>query len=510
MGFLDSMLGGGTSLTIALDAPTASPGSVVSGRVDLGGGKKPLVLNELAVRFLYVKVETKPGQTLPDIDARELSRQVVAAAGQIAPGSHQQFAFRLTVPLDLPPTAHNVSFQVVAVADIPGVKDPSAKADVKIVPASKDATRRLPLAEVLARFPDLQSRDDGALVEALRALHVACYGEAGELLEVEPLVGRLMFERTGDVRARAIEAWGNLVDKHVQPQHLQALYALANTPGLDQDAFEQIVVAATKLADDGALPLVQQLAAHPEAGVREKVASNLRFNAAEKFAGKRELVGQLVQDASPEVRKAAVGAMTAFRDDQQLMYWVANLSDTDPDGGVRAECIATLSLLHHHGMGELSLTVYEKHLADPDAEVRKSISRNLSWMPAAAIQRVWGIVQRLASDQEEEVRRALAWEFTNMEKPPQLLPIAQHMAQKDPSAEVRRDALGSMAAMMPAHQAASFYGGLLAQASNEQDLWPVLNGLRHHREDRDVKRLLSQLGQCPFENVANAARDALS
>lgn len=510
MGFLDSMLGGGTSLTIALDAPTASPGSVVSGRIDLGGGKKPLVLNQLSVRFLYVRVETKPGQTLPEIDARELAHQVVAAAGQIPPGSHQQFTFNLTVPSDLPPSAHNVSFQVVAVADIPGVKDPSAKVDIKVVTAGKDATRRLPMAELLGRFPGLQGRDEEQLVEALRAVHLACYSEAGELMELEPLVSRLMFERTGDVRARAIEAWGNLVDKHVQPHHLQALYGLANMQGLDDDAFEQVIVAATKLADDGALQLVQQLAAHPEASVREKVANNLRFNAAEKFAGKRELVGQLVQDTAPGVRRAAIGAMTAYRDDQQLMYWVADLSDKDPDGGVRAECISTLSLVHHHGMADLTFAVYEKHLGDPDPEVRKSISRNLGWMPAAAIQRVWGIVQRLASDQEEDVRRALAWEFCNMEKLPQLLPIAQHMAQQDPSEEVRREALGGMSALMPAPQAAHYYGGLLAQARTEQELWPLLNGLRHHRDDRAVKQLLSEIGQCPFESVASAARDALS
>ena len=62
------------------------------------------------------------------------------------PGSQQQFAFRLTVPSTLPPSAHNVSFQVVVNADIPGVKDPTAKVDVKVVEASKDKTRRLPLA----------------------------------------------------------------------------------------------------------------------------------------------------------------------------------------------------------------------------------------------------------------------------------------------------------------------------------------------------------------------------
>ena len=47
MGLLDSMFGGGTQLTLALDTTTSSPGSVVGGRVMLGGGQKPLKLTEL-------------------------------------------------------------------------------------------------------------------------------------------------------------------------------------------------------------------------------------------------------------------------------------------------------------------------------------------------------------------------------------------------------------------------------------------------------------------------------
>jgi hypothetical protein len=50
----------------------------------------------------------------------------------------------------------------------------------------------------------------------------------------------------------------------------------------------------------------------------------------------------------------------------------------------------------------------------------------------------------------------------------------------------------------------------MAQSRCEQDMWLLLNGLRHHRENSDVKRLLSQIGQCPFPDVADAARDALS
>ena len=279
MGLLDSMFGGGTNMQLTLDTQTASPGSVVGGRVYLQGGQKPLRLTELAVRLLYVRVQSKPGQTLPEIDAREVAKQIVAANGQIPPGSRQEFAFRVTVPNDLPPTAHNVSFQIVAVADIPGVKDPSATADVKVVAASKDESRRIPLAQVLARFPGLQSHDEEALKKALYDLFLACYSEGGELMEVEPLVGQLMFQGTLEVRKKAIEAWANLVDNRVQPHHLQALFALANTPGLDEETFEQVIVAATKFAEEGALGLVQQLAQNPSAGVREKVASNLRFRA---------------------------------------------------------------------------------------------------------------------------------------------------------------------------------------------------------------------------------------
>ncbi len=510
MGLLDSMFGGGTKMDLALDNATASPGSVVGGRVSLQGGQKPLRLTELSVRLLYVRVQSKPGQTLPEIDAREVAKQVVAANGQIPPGSQQQFTFRVTVPDDLPPTAHNVSFQIVATADIPGVKDPSATADVKVVEASKDKSRRLPLPEVLGRFPGLQSRDEEELKRALYDLFLACYSEGGELMEVEPIVGRLMFEGTVEVRRKAIEAWANLVDNRVQPHHLQALFALANAPGLDDETFEQVIIAATKFAEEGALQLVQQLAQNPSAAVREKVAANLRFNSAEKFNGKRELVVQLAQDQAPEVRKAAVGALTCFRDDQQLMHWVATISDQDPSADVRAECISALSLAHHHGMGELTLAVYEKHAQDPDANVRASIARQLSSQPPAALPRVWAIAQRLAADPDEEVRRALAFEFINMERLPQLLPIAQHMAQQDPSPDVRKDALSGMSALMPPQQAAAYYGQLMTQARSEQDMWPVLNGLRHHRENGDVKRVLSQLGQCPYPDVADAAREALS
>jgi HEAT repeat protein len=510
MGLLDSMFGGGTEVSMQLDNMTASPGAVIGGRVMLMGGKKPFRVTELAVKLFFVKVTTQEGQTLPNIDAREVTKQVVAAAIDLPPGAQIPFTFRITVPSDLPPSAHNISFNVMAVADIPGIKDPSATVEVKIVEASADSNRRLPLHEVMGRFPGLQGRDEETVVKALYDFFLACYGEAGELMEAEPVIAQHMMHGTVKIRREALKAWANLVDNRVQPQHLQALYSIANAPGLDEETFFEVITAACKFAEEGALGLVQQFAAHPSATIREHVASDLRFNSSDKFNGKRELLVQLAQDQSPEVRAAAVGALSCMNDDQQLMYWVAEICDRDPAPEVQSACIDTLGFVHHHGMGELALAVYEKHTQNPSARVRSNIARRLSSQPKTAVQRVWVLIQKLMADPDEEVRRAVAFEFNNFRDLPQLLPLAQHMAQNDPSPEVRKDAIGAMSSLMQAPQAAQFYGQLMMTAQTEDDLWPVLNGLRNHSDNRDVKRLLTQLGQSQFPDVANAARDALS
>src|SRR5437762_1214283 len=175
MGLLDSMFGGGTAIQLALDITTASPGGVVGGTVTLVGGKKPLRLTELAIRLVFVETTMQEDSALPKIDLREVSKQVVAAGVPLAPGASQSFTFRLTVPRDLPVSAHNVAFQVSAVADIPGVKDPSATQELRVVEASDDDNRKIPLEEIYGRFPGLRSRDEDQIADALYEFFLACY-----------------------------------------------------------------------------------------------------------------------------------------------------------------------------------------------------------------------------------------------------------------------------------------------------------------------------------------------
>jgi len=509
MGLLDSMFGGGTNLTLALDRPTGSPGGVIGGAITLTGGKKPMKLSALKAHLIYVSVHSNDQGGLPDIQTRVVGEQTVAAGIDLMPGSSHAFTFRITLPYDTLPSAHNVTYRVQAVADIPGVKDPSAEVDLKVVDADRDAHRTIPLQEIYALFPGLQSPDPAQLCRAMNDLFLECYSHGGQYMEAEPLLAHHMRTGSVEVRRQALQAWANLVDNRVQPQHLQSLYAVANIPGLDQDTFDEVVRSACKFAEEGAFAMVQQLATYADPHVRRVTAESLRFHAASRFQGKRELLIQMIRDADAQVRAAAIMAFGDFRDDQQVMYGVANQIDTDPSPEVQAACIGTLSLAHHHGLGELTLAVYEKHVTNPNERVRQEIAENIHWQPEAAAQRIWGIAQRLLSDVSESVRRAMAFQFCNMERFPQLLPLIQHAAENDPSAEVRREALRGMARISPPQQLIAYYQQKLNQNPDTETLWAIIGGLRDHNTTREAKGLLTRLGQHPDQHIANAARDAM-
>ncbi|WP_394849805.1 HEAT repeat domain-containing protein [Pendulispora brunnea] len=512
MGLLHSIFGGGTELLLNVDNQVASLGSIIGGRIVLSGGAKPRQLTELIVKLCSVEMYTVEGESEPRVDIEVLESQRVAAGIQLAAGAKVPFTFRLRVPDDLEPSARleRTSYQVMATADIPGVVDPEANVQVTIVEASEHEARPLTLQEIVQLFPDLHSPDEERLCEALRGFYNACFNDGPQLMEGEQLIGYHMMNGTPRVRHLALQAWAHLVDNRVQPQHLHVLYSLANSPGLDEDMFTEVIVAAAKFAEEGALPLVQQLAVHPDPEVRERVAWNLYSRAAEKFPGKRELLLQLSQDASPAVRAEAVRGLSQFVDEQGLAQWLVQRAESDPEPEVQAAGIKALHLGSHHGLLDFSLAVYEKHLQNPHPLVRKEIAYGVSYIPADAVQRTAAIVQRLAQDPEESVRDALAEEFADMSDTPQLLPVVQYMAQHDPSPKVRRRALGSMGALMQPKEAAAYYGQCLAQARGEDDLWPIIYGLCEHARWPEVQPILSHIGQLPYPDIANAAREAMT
>jgi HEAT repeat protein len=509
MGLLNKLFGGGTKLEMNLDATQVPAGGVLSGTLTLTGGKKDLTLTSLKVKLLYLLVRSKEGSSLPEIDTNLLIDQTLAEGEAIPKGSTRDFDFTFKLPADLDPSGDGVSYKVMAAADIPKVADPTAEATLKVVEGAGMDLDTLTLDDVYARWPDLQSDDEEALCEALREVMLACYSEREGLLVVEPLLARFIRKGSPEVRTQALDAWANLLDGQARKEHIALLRELIADLGDDADFRREVITAAAKFADEGALPLIKELAKSDDAEIREEVASQLRFAASDKFRGKLAVLEGMIDDPSPKVRAAVFGAFSDFRDKKKLMKRVAEQIDKDPSDEVQAACISTLALLHHHGLGDLTLATYTKHLQNPNQRVRKEIAENLQWFPEDGAAQIRGLAERLLADGDPEIRRATAWNFVNLRDFPSLAPLVRHAAENDPDPKVRADALFGMSSTVPTAELVPFYRQRLATEPTSQIAWGVLSGLRDHSETEEGAALLRELTGSEHEDVARAARDAL-
>src|SRR5690606_23323083 len=169
----------------------------------------------------------------------------------------------------------DASYKVMATADIPGVKDPSAEAKLTVVggrstlgafksmfggSASED--------DILGQFPGLTSHDAEELESALHELQCEAYDRDNNFTGVHRFLLKLVeTHREGDVRRAALAAWGTVLDNRAKPEHIRALEALAGRE-LPSELMQEVVTVAAKFAEEGGMPLVQQLAKHAMPEVR--------------------------------------------------------------------------------------------------------------------------------------------------------------------------------------------------------------------------------------------------
>jgi hypothetical protein len=349
MGLMNALFGGGTKLELKLDAGEVPAGGQLSGQITVQGGKKPLTVTSLFVRLLLVSVKTKEGSAVPDIDTRLLVDSTIASNDPLPPGEVKKYSFRFPVPTGLEPSGLSTSYTVMAQADIPGVADPKADTKLKIVEGRGDGL--LTVDAICERFPGLRSADEDELTSALNSLHNACYSERENLLAAEPLLREVIRQSVfADVRREAFEAWANLVDNQVKKEHLAFLAETAKDC-TEPKFFREVIKAAAKFAEEGARPMVESLARHPDAEIRLHMVNGLRFDAAHRFPGKREIIDGLARDPDSRVRAAAVEAWAEWRDDPPLMRAVAALADTDPTPEVQVAVMSVMALVHNYGGG---------------------------------------------------------------------------------------------------------------------------------------------------------------
>lgn len=514
MGLLNKLFGGGTQLELKLDLDKVPPGGTVAGTVTLTGGKKPLKLTALKVEVVSVKVEAKEGSSLPSIDIRVLTSNIVAQDRDLAPGSLNKFEFRCKLPDDVRPDA---TYKVQASADIPGVKDPSADVGLTVIGGRGGALAgiksMLGMAggedEVLGRYPNLTSHDTDEVESALHELQCDAYDRDNNFTGVHGFLLRLVETHRDDgVRRAALAAWGTVLDDRAKPEHIRALEALASRD-LPGDLMEEVVVVAAKFAEEGAMPLVQKLARHPVPEVRKRLATAMYLDADRDLPGRRDLIVGLCQDQDVGVRAAAFGACASLVEDAEVMRWVAASAAQDPSPEVQRACMSAIALAGNYDGTDLLFQTYLQHVQhNPNADVREEIAQNVHWLPADP--RLQQLVTALFSDRSAEVRRALAWQGANMSEHPELRELFVHVAVNDPDDTVRADALRGMTNFFPLPEAVAFMRQRLAVDRTEKAYWAALNAVESHMPEREAQALLQEIARGPFSSAASRAREVLA
>jgi len=514
MGLLDKMFGGGTNLELRLDTEKIPEGGTLSGTVSLSGGKKPLELTSLKVRLVYVKVTKRDDSPLPSIDLQVLLDNTIVSNAKLPPGLLQKYDFSFKVPTGTDPDGE---YRVMALADIPKVKDPSAEAKLKIIsPDSAGAGRGIfsrltgksSEDEILAQFPGLMSTDEDEQCDALRDLTCAAYDRDNNYTSVAGHLGRMMNGGTAEVRAAALEAWGNVLNNRAKPEHIQALTTMAADPAVSSDRrlMHEVVAVTAKFAEEGAAQLVHWFAQHPNPEIRKEMADRLRFDADDAFMEKRNVLSHLVNDPDAGVRAAAVGGLSTHNDEAAMVQDFAQRSLSDPSPEVAAACLSALALAHHHGFGELVFSTFQQHLGNPHVKVRKELAESLHWLPTDP--RLAGLVHALLNDASVEVRRSMAWQGINMSEHPELRELFMR-ACDDPDEEVAQDALKGMGRLLGFDHAAQFYRHRLAQKPTESTYWGVYYGICNDLEEPAARALMQELTRSHFADVASSARDSL-
>lgn len=517
MGLLDKMFGGGTQLEMKLETAVIPEGGTLAGTLSLSGGKKPLKLTALKVRLVYVKVTSVPGQSLPKIEMQVLLDNTVIANQDLAPASMNKYSFSFAVPTGTDPKG---TYKVIAVADIPGVKDPSADADLKVIsPHSEGANPGLfgglfkgapKEDEILGRFPGLMSTDEDKLWQGMHDLLCAAYDVDNNFAHIAPYLAKKMGPGHNDrVRSQALSTWGNVLNNRATPAHIKALEDMAADKTLSSDMMREVVTVAAKFAEEGAWSLVEKLAKHENPDVRSEMASRLYFDADKDIAGRKPLLVAMSADADAGVRAAAYRSFSDFNDDKAIVQKAIAACQSDPSPDVQKACIAAIALAHHReipGAKELVLDTFLAHAqSNPHGSVRKEIADVVHWLPVDP--KTATIVTVLLGDRDVEVRRQMAWQSVNMSEHKELRELFVRAAVSDSDEEVRGNALGGLDRLMSLPEAITFLKKRLVEDATEKTAWACFNVVKFQQEDAGARAFMKELSTVPFARVAQRARE---
>ena len=516
MGILDRLFGGGTKLTLTLDSQRVIEGGTFGGVVELDGGRRAHPITSLRVSLLRIAVRSKEGSALPEVETQTLVDANLAANQELPAGQKQRYAFRINLPPEATPTEQEMGYQVNVRADIPGVKDPSQSIELRIM--AREDCRGLALDEtaIRERWPGLSSDNETLIITALRGMLAASYSEAERMIAAEPLIAKHIHAGSPELRAQALNTWSNLLNGRARKEHIATLAALSKDANLPSALFDQLIVAAARFAEEGALSIFEGFLRSKEANVRRRAVQALRSHS-DEFYGKKSLILEMAQDADPGVRAEAVASLPPYLAETRVFDLLQSALEKDADPKVREAAAGALALGYHHYAPKLILDIYEKHLQSPNEGLRAQIAQSLSGFPAAELGRTRRMIEALLQDPSIRVREIMAFQLSHLgleDASPrfrELAPLAQRVAESDPSAEVRKNALAALAHLMEPDEAVDYYLERVQSATSEAELYAMVNGVLYDRakSSPQAKALIEAVARSPQANVAQYAGELL-
>ncbi|MCB9797502.1 MAG: HEAT repeat domain-containing protein, partial [Alphaproteobacteria bacterium] len=462
--FITSLFGGGAKAELELDASEVPVGGILSGRAKLIGAPKPYPITSVKVQLVYVHTEMKDDSPLPEIDMRVLIDNTVANNDNIGAGEEKEYSFTFQIPGGTEPSAHNVSYQVQVVADIPGIKDPKAKAELKVVEAPEGAGTTS-LEAIYERWPALRGTAEGPLLDALRDMRWSHsdYDETQDLLIAEPLMGKFMREGSPEVKRAALDTWAQIIGDRARKEHLKTLEMVLGHPDSSDELITAALDAAAKFHEAGGIRLLVPFATHESDKVREKVADALQYQGGENKA-KRKILEQMVNDSMPHVRAKAIKGLDDYMEDKGLVQQLATLaqSETHPEP-LEAILNCTRSAFYQ-GSPELALQIFDHLSQSQHANVREEAANSIQFAFDYVEGKADPIVLRLLADPNEVVRDRMAYEVQNFgeDHAPRFKEALKNLADNDPTDKVRTSAINAMQKVMPKEEVVAYYRHLMA------------------------------------------------
>ena len=269
----------------------------------------------------------------------------------------------------------------------------------------------------------------------------------------------------------------------------------------------EAIEAAARFAKAGGIGILEPYAKHEEPKVRKKVAWAIGAFANDVGKG-LILLQSMMDDSDMGVLTQVVESLSDFNGNGVVMQRLNDMA-LAPEMPVALRRELASGLGRGYEFPDIVWPGLQKLAADEDPEVRRRVSRSLS--NHAEREGIEDVVRALLADSDAQVRRAIAQElrYVREELITPMRPVLEALAETDNDREVQANAVRSLVNGFTPEQTAEHYTTWMGKRPTEEVLRTIVYDIKYDQNDA-YKPLLEALTGSEFPEIAEAAREGLA